>query len=275
MNPSFVILVMIDIVDSTKTTQRLGDLKMSKKMRIYDRISRGLLIKWNGLEIDRTDGYLLLFETMREALAYTMEYHKLVEKHLGFFSRVGIHAGVVIMHSNDGFFVSRGAKPIEIEGLQKSVCARIMSLAGAGQTVLSDRAGQLAISIRQGYKMADIGKWYFKGVKKPMQLYSISWEISRLTLPRGNKKVKRASRPKLTPREKKRRFIRRYVFYPLTLFSLFLTLKFISEIGNFYPFSDSLQNVKKVVEFLESLLESGTYSTLIDWIREWLSHFLY
>ena len=148
MEHSFVILVMIDIVDSTKTTEKLGDFKMSQKMRLYDRISRGLLIKWDGLEIDRTDGYLLIFETMREALEYSTEYHKLVERHLGFQSRIGIHAGIVIMHSNDSFFVSRGAKPIEVEGIQKSVCARIMSLAQGGQTLLSSRAGQIAMGIR-------------------------------------------------------------------------------------------------------------------------------
>ena len=73
------------------------------------------------MEIDRTDGYLLLFESMREALQYSTEYHKLVEQHLGFYSRIGIHAGVVIMHSNDSYFVSRGAKPIEVQGIHKSI----------------------------------------------------------------------------------------------------------------------------------------------------------
>lgn len=201
MNQSFVILMMIDIVDSTKTTEKLGDMKMSQKMRLYDRISRGLLIKWNGLEIDRTDGYLMLFESMREALEYSSEYHKLVEQHLGFKSRIGIHAGVVIMHSNDKFFVSRGAKPIEVEGIQKSVCARIMSLASGGQTLLSNRAGQIAMSSRNNLFMRDVGKWQFKGVKNPMQLYCISWIKERLVRPKGNDKVKLITKPKLTKEE--------------------------------------------------------------------------
>lgn len=275
MNHSFVILVMIDIIDSTKTTERIGDVKMSQHMRVYDRISRGLLIKWNGLEIDRTDGYLLLFESMREALNYAVEYHKLVEKHIGFYSRVGIHAGVVIMHSNDSFFVARGAKPIEIEGLQKSVCARIMSLAGAGQIILSDRAGQIASSLRQKLRMADIGKWSFQGVKRPMQLYTISWDISRLKMPRGNKKVKLALPPKLTPTQKRRQTFRRYVVYPTIVFALFLSVKIIGELEMFYPFNTFFQSVKKGVEILESLLECETYSNIYEWIREWLSHFLH
>ena len=236
MNQAFVILMMIDIVDSTKTTEQLGDMKMSQKMRLYDRISRGLLIKWNGLEIDRTDGYLMLFESMREALEYSTEYHKLVEQHLGFKSRIGIHAGVVIMHSNDKFFVSRGAKPIEVEGIQKSVCARIMSLALGGQTLLSSRAGQIAMSSNNNLFMRDIGKWLFKGVKKPMQLYSISWQKERLVRPKGNSKVKLMVKPKLTKEEvvKKRLKI---IFGPLVVF---LVLWFTLIVFSILEFTNSV-----------------------------------
>ncbi len=270
MDNCFVILVMIDIVDSTKTTEKLGDIKMSQKMRLYDRISRGLLIKWNGLEIDRTDGYLLLFENMREALEYSCEYHKLVEQHLGFSSRIGIHAGTVIMHSNDKFFVSRGAKPIEVEGIQKSVCARIMSLASGGQTLLSDRAGQIAMSIRGVLKMADIGKWSFKGVKYPMQLYSISWSTSRLKLPKGNDKVKMLLRPKLTKHQRRARNIKWYIIYPSLLLSLLWGLKLITLFRYLYPFNENLQTLKTVLDFLPQLLEFETYINFIDWFKKWL-----
>jgi len=274
MEHSFVILVMIDIVDSTKTTERLGDYKMSQKMRLYDRISRGLLIKWNGLEIDRTDGYLLLFENMREALEYSTEYHKLVEQHLGFTSRIGIHAGIVIMHSNDTFFVSRGAKPIEIEGIQKSVCARIMSLARGGQTLLSNRAGQIAMSIRGKLKMADIGKWTFKGVKKPMQLYAISWDIHRLKRPKGNQKVQMVSPPKLTPEEQRKQNIRRYVIYPMLLATLVWGLQLLVILRFVYPFNQNLVNLERFLDFLPQLLEFDTYINFFDWISKWLHRLL-
>lgn len=263
MNQSFVILMMIDIVDSTKTTEKLGDMKMSQKMRLYDRISRGLLIKWNGLEIDRTDGYLLLFESMREALEYSTEYHKLVEQHLGFKSRIGIHAGVVIMHSNDKFFVSRGAKPIEVEGIQKSVCARIMSLSLGGQTLLSERAGQIAMSSRNKLLMRDIGKWQFKGVKKPMQLYSISWDKSRLVRPKNTDKVKLAKKPKLT-REQivRRRLI--IIFGPIiSLFVLWFILIVLSILefkrgGATFPGVTILNWIMNfdLFEFISSIRES-------------------
>lgn len=274
MEHSFVILVMIDIVDSTKTTEKLGDFKMSQKMRLYDRISRGLLIKWNGLEIDRTDGYLLIFETMREALEYSSEYHKLVERYLGFQSRIGIHAGIVIMHSNDSFFVSRGAKPIEIEGIQKSVCARIMSLAQGGQTLLSSRAGQIAKSIRGHLKMADIGKWFFKGVKKPMQLYAISWSEKRLRMPKETPKVKLCVRPKLTPEQKRAQDIRRYIIYPTLLASAYWTLNIATILLIAYPFNDSLKTLKTFLDFSPELLEFATYIDFFDWLKQWLSQYV-
>lgn len=270
MNQAFVILVMIDIVDSTKTTEKLGDMKMSQKMRLYDRISRGLLIKWNGLEIDRTDGYLLVFENMREALEYSMEYHKLVELHLGFSSRIGIHAGVVVMHSNDSFFVSRGAKPIEIEGIQKSVCARIMNLSLGGQTLLSQRAGQIAMSVRGKLLMKDVGKWKFKGLKKPMLIYAISWSLDRLKRPKGNDKAKLLVAPKLTKKELFKLRLKRYGIPSLVLFYIYCILiyfyflefagetevpakRLLKEIHNFDLFETFFAIKKSLLEFLKTL----------------------
>lgn len=262
MNQSFVILMMIDIVDSTKTTEKLGDMKMSQKMRLYDRISRGLLIKWNGLEIDRTDGYLLLFESMREALEYSTEYHKLVEQHLGFKSRIGIHAGVVIMHSNDKFFVSRGAKPIEVEGIQKSVCARIMSLALGGQTLLSDRAGQIAMSSRNNLYMRDIGKWQFKGVKNPMQLYCISWIKERLVQPKSTEKVKLVIKPKLTREELIKLRFKRYGIPLIILITAYWSLIVLSMLEfagkTDFPATQILRDIEKFDLFktISSFIES-------------------
>jgi hypothetical protein len=186
------------------------------------------------------------------------------------YSRVGIHAGTVIMHSNDKFFVSRGAKPIEVEGIQKSVCARIMSLASGGQTLLSERAGQIAISIRGSLKMADIGKWQFKGVKNPMQLYTISWSINRLRLPKSTEKVKMVVRPKLTKEQRRRIFIRRYIFYPSLLFSVYWVLQLTTLLLIMDPFNKDLHSLKSFLDFLPQLLEFDTYINFIDWVKKWL-----
>lgn len=233
---TFVILVVIDLVDSTAFFQRYGDKRASEAMRTYDRLFRGLLFKYNGIEIDKTDGALLLFETMREALAYTAEYHRLVEKHLPFRSRVGIHCGHVIMHSNSSKFVSRGAKPVEVDGIHKNIAARVMSIAGGGQTFLSDRAGEYASSVRGKLLMRDLGKWRMKGVQKPMKIYAIGTDIQRLASPVPNDKVKLVVPPRLTPREQRIRLFKVFVLWPVILGTVYFvihTIAFLEEFGYF------------------------------------------
>ena len=249
MKPTFVILVLIDIVDSTKFIERVGDINASKVMRIYDRIFRGLLIKYEGLEIDKTDGALLLFETMRDALNYIQAYHRMIEKHLGLKSRAGIHFGYIVMHSNSQLFVSRGAKPIEVEGIQKAIAARIMSLAGGGQTFLSKRAGEYASSLRGALLMRDLGTWKLKGVKAPMQLYAIGDAPNRLNLPKENDKVMLVKPPKLTPRERRNRFLKCYVYLPVFTFTLYVWVSWLAflEYFNFFGYGCEVFKTTKLV----------------------------
>ena len=267
MNSTFAILVVIDLVNSTKFFERVGDRRASEAMRVYDRIFRGLLIKYSGIEIDKTDGALLLFETMKEALTYTVEYHKMVEKHIGLKSRVGIHCGVVMMHSNSDVFVSRGAKPIEVDGIHKNITARVMSLAGGGQTLLSKKAGEYAMSrsVRGRLHMADVGTWKMKGVKAPMQLYAISDDYNNLKKPKATDKVKLVKPPRLSDREKRRRFIRVFIFYPLLVYSIYFYMCVFSVLEGFnyidrWGFTEAVrlihsipENIEKLIDFLSDL----------------------
>ena len=54
-------LLLTDLVDSTKLSERLGDLAMAEVWAGHDRVARDLLLRWRGREIDKTDGMLLLF----------------------------------------------------------------------------------------------------------------------------------------------------------------------------------------------------------------------
>lgn len=268
MQQSFVILVVIDLVDSTKFFERVGDRRASEVMRVYDRIFRGLLIKYDGLEIDKTDGALLIFETMREALTYCSEYHRFVEKYVGLKSRVGIHCGTVIMHSNNRAFVSRGAKPIEVDGIHKNITARIMSLSGGGQTFLSKIAGEYAsaASVRGKMLMRNLGEWKLKGVKAPMTLYAIGNDLASLKLPKETDKVKLVRPPEMTRREKLIRMIRIFVLYPLCLvgvYTLLCILAVLEEFGQIDKYG-----FKEVVNFIRYLPKH------IDVLTEWLSRFV-
>ena len=69
------VLLFTDIVDSTLTTLRLGDAQASSLWAEHDRRARDLLRRHHGREIDRADGFLLLFDAVADAAGYALDYH--------------------------------------------------------------------------------------------------------------------------------------------------------------------------------------------------------
>lgn len=279
IEPTFAILMLIDIANSTRFVERVGDLNAAKAFKVYDRIFRGLLVKYSGIEIDKTDGALLIFSNMKDAINYSQEYHKLVEKHLQFKSRVGIHCGVVMMHSNSSIWVSRGAKPIEVEGLQKAIGARIMSLSDPGQTLLSLRSAQIAITIsavnRLGMKFRHIGDYKLKGVKNPLPIYAMSNLENRLNNPKNKDKVKRVNPPKRTSKEQKVRFFCIYVL-PVILYFFFRFTFFIlrglvdywtinENLKTFIIYADKIFNTFE--DFISSFFGVQFWLKILDYFR--------
>ena len=55
-------LLLTDVVDSTATSEALGDAAAAALWSAHDRTARDLLPVWRGREIDKTDGMLLLFD---------------------------------------------------------------------------------------------------------------------------------------------------------------------------------------------------------------------
>jgi class 3 adenylate cyclase len=131
-------LLLCDLVASTELVERVGDATAADVLARHDRVARDLLAGFNGLEIDKSDGFLLLFERPIEAVGFAVEYQARLRE-LGaaigspLSSRVGIHVGEVVLRENLPDDVARGAKPLEVEGLAKAVAARVMSLAGSGR----------------------------------------------------------------------------------------------------------------------------------------------
>jgi class 3 adenylate cyclase len=142
-------LVLCDLADSTTLVERLGDKAAAELMRRHDRLARVALQRHGGREIDKTDGFLVLFTRPIEALAFALEYQRGLralaeESKQPLSARVGIHVGDVMVWDNVPADVARGAKPMEVEGLTKPVAARLMGLALPGQILLSAVAQSLA-----------------------------------------------------------------------------------------------------------------------------------
>jgi class 3 adenylate cyclase len=142
-NPAIRTLLLCDLVASTQIVERqiverVGDSTAADLLARHDRFARDLLSTFNGREIDKSDGFLLLFERPIEAVRFAVAYQAKLREfgatfHVPMASRVGIHLGEVVIRKNSPEDVARGAKPLEVEGLAKAVAARIMSLAGDGR----------------------------------------------------------------------------------------------------------------------------------------------
>lgn len=165
-------LLFTDVVDSTAIVQRLGDAAASLLWGEHDRLARELLAGYGGQEIDRSDGFFLLFDEMLDAVRYAAGYHDIVRQ-LGLSTRVGLHLGPVTLRRNPAADVARGAKQIEAEGLAKPLAARIMSLARGGQTLMSRAAHDALQRLPEGALIVDHGHYRVKGADEPLQIFEL------------------------------------------------------------------------------------------------------
>jgi len=178
-------LAVCDLVDSTALTETLGDRAAAELAHKLDRLTRDLLYAHGGREIDKTDGFLVMFERPIQAVAFALAYQRLLRaeqerEHVPLQARIGIHVGDVVLWENSMEDVSRGAKAIEVEGLVKPVAARLMSLALPGQILLSAVVYTFALRAqselgaeRPPPEWREHGRYLFKGLAEPMTVYEV------------------------------------------------------------------------------------------------------
>ncbi|MEO6688457.1 MAG: tetratricopeptide repeat protein [Dokdonella sp.] len=142
-------LLCVDLVDSTALIQALGDGRAGVVLGRFADAAREVILAHGGREIDHTDGFLVLFDNAVPALAMALDLHRRIallalgnQTRLG--ARIGIHCGEAIIRPNTPDAIALGAKPLEVEGLGKAICARVCALAAAGQTLLTDAAFEKA-----------------------------------------------------------------------------------------------------------------------------------
>ena len=181
-------LVVCDLVDSTALVERLGDQKSADLIRKHDRFARALAHERGGREIDKTDGFLLMFERPIQAVAFALAYQRDLaalgaKEGTPLRSRIGIHVGDVVVWENAPGDVQRGAKQTEVEGLVKPVAARLMQLALPGQILLSGVAYDIAHRAQgelgeklDGVRWRTHGRYRFKGVPEPVPVFEVGEE---------------------------------------------------------------------------------------------------
>lgn len=195
-------VLVCDLVESTALVERLGDERAFRLAHHHDRLARDLLERHGGREIDKTDGFLLLFERPIQAVRFALDYHRALtelsaEAGEPVRTRVGIHLGEVFLSENAPEDVARGAKPLEVEGLAKPMAARLMSLAEGGQTLLTRGAFELAARAAKGALPDEVrwlphGRYRFRGVEEPVAVFEVGHPgRAPLRPPRGSEKARR------------------------------------------------------------------------------------
>ena len=68
-------LLFTDLVDSTRRVAAIGDAAAAELWAAHDRGARDLIARLEGREIDRSDGFFLLFDSAADALGYALAWH--------------------------------------------------------------------------------------------------------------------------------------------------------------------------------------------------------
>lgn len=175
-------VLITDLVDSTKLATELGDRRIVEVWVAHDRAARDLLPVHHGREVDKSDGFLILFERPIDAVRYALDYHRALRKlsaelGLRLFARAGLYEGEVSIIHTPEQDIAHGAKQWEVEGLAKPLAARIMSVAIGGQTLL---AGSTRAAIAdpspldaagEAIRFISHGHYRMKGVADPLEIY--------------------------------------------------------------------------------------------------------
>ena len=193
-------VLVTDLVGSTALVEQVGDGRAHHILTLHDRLTRDLLARHEGREIDKSDGFLLLFDRPADAVRFALDYHRELRElseELGtpLEARVGMHFGEVYIHENTYSDVARGAKTVEVEGITKPIAARVMALARGSQTLLTRAACDLVRSLVEknpDLRVEDWGNYRFKGVAQPIAVHEIG-EIGQAPFtppPRASRRIR-------------------------------------------------------------------------------------
>lgn len=177
-------LLVTDLVDSTQLFTRLGEYAATQLLGSEEDCARRLARQFNAHEIDRSDGFLLLFEHAWQAVAFAIAYHHELDalsRRCGvrLRAKIGIHWCDVYLSRHAAEDVAQGAKPLEASGVGKAIAARLMSAAHPGQVLLSAAAREAAErectsrSDCGALKWVNHGRYRLKGVDLPLELHEV------------------------------------------------------------------------------------------------------
>lgn len=226
-------IVLLDLIGSTAFVQRAGAVKAARWLQYHDRLTRSLMHRFRGREIDRSDGFLLSFEQTIDAVNFALHYQLTIPQKIRLNTRIGVHVGTVAEVKQHELDVMVGAKPVELEGVAKNIAARTMSVCRAGQVLLTQEAfseikGKTNSFTPKGTRYVMVGLYQFKGVKEPQVIYAVGISIESLQPPPSSEKAKRLGGPKKVRSRARDRKVKEWIMWILPRWALINIIYIIS-----------------------------------------------
>jgi class 3 adenylate cyclase len=151
-------LLFTDIVASTKRAAELGDRAWRELLAEHHAVVRRELARYRGEEKDTAgDGFFATFDGPARAIRCAQAGVESV-RGIGLELRAGVHTGECELH--DG----------KLAGIAVSVGARVASLAGAGEVLVTSTVRDLVAG--SGIEFAELGERELKGVPGTWNLYA-------------------------------------------------------------------------------------------------------
>ena len=156
-------VLFTDVVGSTERAAELGDARSGEALAEHNRIVRAALARYRGKEIKTLgDGFLATFDAPARAIRCAEAISRSSDR-AGVPIRAGIHTGECTLEPGG-----------DISGVAVAIAARVMSLAGPGEVLVSSTVKDLVAG--SGLEFEDRGEHDLKGVPG-------RWRIFRTTRP--------------------------------------------------------------------------------------------
>ncbi len=153
-------VLFTDLVDSTQTAERLGDARWRGVIAEHNIAARHEIEKYRGREIKTTgDGLLAIFDSPAAAVRAAAAIIDVVAG-LGLQLRAGVHSGEIELTSSD------------VRGIAVHTAARVMSVAGRGEVLVSRTTRDLAVG--SGLEFDSRGIHVLKGLAEPVELFGLA-----------------------------------------------------------------------------------------------------
>ncbi|MCT7658482.1 adenylate/guanylate cyclase domain-containing protein [Mycobacterium deserti] len=152
-------VLFTDIVESTQRAAQLGDVAWTSALAEHDRVVKRQVDIWRGEVVKFTgDGVLATFDSPARAIECACAIRDAIGD-IGLKIRVGLHTGEIEKANGD------------IHGIAVHVAARIMSLAGPREVLVSGVIPPLVLGSRLGF--TDRGEHDLKGVPGPWRVFAV------------------------------------------------------------------------------------------------------